>query len=127
MSGLGCSGSLASGRGKTLPEPTAAQSGVVPRGVGNPWAAGVLLLAPPPVRDFRNVVAVLADIVLVLDQLVAQRLLEVSGPSAELRQSVDHVHDQVEAVQFVEHDHVERGGGRAFLFVAAYMQVLVIG
>ena len=100
---------------------------VVPRGVANTWAAGLLLLAPPPVGDFRHVVAVLANVVLVLDQLVAQRLLEVGRPSAKLRQSVDHVHDQVEAVQVVQDHHVERGCGRALLLVAAHVHVLVVG
>src|SRR5690348_6908378 len=103
MSGLVCSTRLPAGqaRGVTLPEPPAVKSDVVSRGVVDAWASRLLLLAPPPAGDFRHVVAVLADIVLVLDQLVAQRLLEVGGPSAELRQAVDHVHDQVEAVQVV--------------------------
>ena len=40
---------------------------------------------------------------------------------------VEHVDDQVVAVQIVEHDHVEGAGRRAFLFVAAHPQTTVIG
>src|SRR4051812_44214753 len=50
-----------------------------------------LLSAPFPAADGRNVVAVLFDVLLVLDQFVVNRLLEISGPRAELRQAVDHV------------------------------------
>ena len=35
------------------------------------------------------------------------------------------VDDQVVAVEVVEHDHVERGGGRALLLVAAHVEVVV--
>ena len=69
------------------------------------------LARPAPVADLRHVLAVLLDVLLVLDQLVADRLLEVRGPRAELRQAVDHVLRQVEAVEIVEHDHVERRRG----------------
>src|ERR1700744_961942 len=41
--------------------------------------------------------------------------------------SVDDVHDQVEAIQVVEHNHVERCGGCAALFETAYVHVMVIG
>ena len=37
------------------------------------------------------------------------------------------VHHQVEAVEVVEHDHVERRGGGALLLVAAHVQVVVVG
>ena len=45
---------------------------------------------------------------------------------AEAGHPVDHVHDQVEAVDVVEHDHVERRRGRALLLVAAHVQVVVV-
>ncbi len=83
-------------------------------------------LPPPPLGDFRHVVAVLVDVVLVFDKLLAERLLEVRRPSAQLRQPVDHVHDQVAAVQVVQNHHVERSRGRAFFLVAAHVQVLVV-
>src|SRR5262249_52523442 len=76
-------------------------------------------LAPPlPARDLRHVVAVLADVQLVFDELVAARLLRVRRPRAELRQAIDHIGHQVEAIELVPHRHVERYRGRPFLLVA---------
>src|SRR5262249_15649485 len=49
--------------------------------------------APAPVDDLRHVVAVLGDVVLVLDQLVPDRLLRVRRPRPELRQPVDDIGD----------------------------------
>ena len=46
--------------------------------------------------------------------------------AAEPRDAVDHVHDEVEAVEVVEHDHVERRRGRALLLVAAHVEVVVV-
>ena len=69
----------------------------------------------------------LADVLLVLDQLVAHRLLDVGGHGRSLRHAVDHVAGQVEAVEVVQHRHVERRGGGAFLLVAADVQVVVVG
>ena len=42
---------------------------------------------------------------------------------AEPRHPVDHVHDEVEAVEVVEHHHVERRRRGALLLVAAHVQV----
>src|SRR5690606_9184601 len=41
--------------------------------------------------------------------------------------AVDDIHDQVIAVEVVEHDHVEGRGGGALLLVAAHVQIVVIG
>src|ERR1035437_1255773 len=41
--------------------------------------------------------------------------------------AVDHVHDQVEAVEIVEHDHVEGSRGRALLPVAPGVEIVVVG
>ena len=69
----------------------------------------------------------LGDVLLVLDQLVAHDLLGVGRAGAELRDAVDHVADQVEPVEVVEHHHVERRRGRAFFLVAADVEVVVVG
>ena len=78
-----------------------------------------LLCAPLPVSDFRHVFAMLADVVLMLDELVLKLLLQIGALGTHLRQAVDHVHHQVEAIQIVKHGHVEGGGDRAFFLVAA--------
>jgi Tfp pilus assembly protein FimV len=48
-------------------------------------------VAPFPVADLRQVLAVLVDVLLVLDQLVPHHLLQVGALGAQLRQAIDHV------------------------------------
>ena len=43
------------------------------------------------------------------------------------RHAVDGVHYEMEAVQFVQHGHVEGRGDGSFFFVAADVNVIVIG
>ena len=43
-----------------------------------------------------------------------------------LRHAIDDVLHEMKAIQVVQHHHVERRGRRAFLLVAAHVQVLVI-
>ena len=47
-------------------------------------------------------------------------------PARRARHAVDHVHHEVEAVEVVQHDHVERRRGRALLLVAAHVEVGVV-
>ena len=67
------------------------------------------------------------DVLLVLDQLVLELLLQIDALVAGLRQTVDGIHHEMEAVQFVQHRHVERRGDGAFFLVAAHVDVVVIG
>ena len=46
---------------------------------------------------------------------------------AERRHAVDDIHDKVIPIEVVEHDHVERRGGRPLLFIATHVNVGVIG
>ena len=62
-----------------------------------------------------------------LHQLLEQGLFNVSGARPELRHAVDHVHHQMKPVKVIEHDHVEWRGGRALLFVATHMQIMMVG
>ena len=57
---------------------------------------------------------------------VLHLLTNVSCPAAEPRNAVDHVNDEMEPVEVVEHHHVERGRRGAFLFVAAHVEIVVI-
>ncbi len=60
--------------------------------------------------------AVLVDVLLMLDQPVLKLLLQVEVLVAGLRQTVAGVHYQVEAVQVVQHGHIEgRRDGALFL------------
>src|SRR5262249_10682503 len=84
------------------------------------------LIRPDPVADLGIVLAVLARVGARADPAVAHLLAQAAARLGEARDTVDHVHDEVEAVEVVEHDHVERRRGRALLLVAAHVQVPVV-
>src|SRR5262249_38773135 len=81
---------------------------IVPARVGTTGLSW-LFRSPFPAADCGEVVAVFRDVFLVLDQLLVDRLFEVRGPRAELRQPIYHVVHEMEAIQLIEHDHVEGG------------------
>ena len=88
--------------------------------------AMAFLLPPSPAADERMILAAFVDVLAVFDERVADGLLGVGGARAELRQAIDHILHQMETVHLVQHDHIERRRGRAFLLVAAHMKVLVV-
>ena len=57
----------------------------------------------------------------------APGLLQVDALVAGLRQAVDGIHHEVEAVQIVQHRHVEGRGDGALFLVAADVDVVVVG
>ena len=67
----------------------------------------------------------LVDVMLVLDELVLHELLQVGPLGAQVRQSIHHIQDQVEAVEIILHPHVKGGRDRAFLLVASDVQIAV--
>src|SRR5664280_3863100 len=81
-------------------------------------------LVPCPVADLRHVLPVQLDVAPVLHQLGRERALERVSRLAGLRQAVERRHHEVEAVEVVEHGHVERGRDRAFFLVAAHVDVV---
>src|SRR6266536_3325410 len=85
-----------------------------------------MLYGPTPVADFRQVVAVFRHV-------EAMALYGFGVPLARLLYlwceplyPRDCIESQLVAVDVVEHAHVERRGCRAFLFVAAHVNVVVI-
>jgi hypothetical protein len=84
-------------------------------------------VAPLLVANLRQVFAVFGDVLLVFDQLAPELLLQVDALVAGLRQAVDGVHDEVEAVQLVQHRHVKERGDGALFLVAADVDVVVVG
>ena len=68
----------------------------------------------------------LVDVVPMFDERVADGLLRVGGARTELRQAVNHVLDEMEAVHLVQYNHVERRRRGAFLLVTADVEVLVV-
>src|ERR1700722_4906195 len=61
---------------------------------------------PGPVQDFGHVLAVEVDVEVVLDELVGHRLFQVAAAGPGLGEAVDHVLDEVGAVQAVLNAHV---------------------
>src|SRR3954451_15074 len=94
---------------------------------GSPSSANDGLLPPLPPRNFWHIIAALRDVLLVIDELVVDRLFEISGPCAELRQTVDHILAQVQTIKLVHDNHIKRRGRGAFLLVTANVDVLMIG
>src|ERR1019366_3160330 len=84
-----------------------------------------ITVIPLPVPDFRQVFAVLVDVMLVLDQLVFHLLLQVGALESQIRYAVDHVMHQVEPVQVVLHPHVKGRRDGALFLVATDVQVAV--
>src|SRR5215472_15322663 len=54
-------------------------------------ASGRRFLPPPPACDLGHVVAIPGNKLLVLDELVADRLLCISRPRGEIRRTIDHI------------------------------------
>jgi hypothetical protein len=89
--------------------------------------AGYLFVSPRPAADLGRVLAVLVDVLLMIDQGIPDRLLGVGRARAQLRQPIDHVSHEVESIQIVEHAHVEWRSRGPFFLVAAHVQIVVIG
>src|SRR5690242_5639110 len=83
------------------------------------------LLTPSPTADLRDVVAIPRYVFTMFNQLVADRLLGVSGAGAGLRHAIDDVADQVKAIDVVHHTHIEGRAGGALFLVAAHVKVAV--
>ena len=81
---------------------------------------------PTPVAHQRHVLAMAGDVLAMLDQAVAHFVLEVIATAGELRHTIDDVLDEVEAIHVVQYRHVEGSRDRAFLLVAAHVQVHVV-
>src|SRR5271165_1120668 len=80
---------------------------------------------PSPVPDLRQILAMLVDVVLVLDELVAHCLFQIVALAAETGQIVHDVLHQMKAIDVVLHPHVKGCGDRALLLVAPDMEVPV--
>src|ERR1039458_2376660 len=64
--------------------------------------------APLPVPNLRQILAVLIDVLLVLDELVPDHLLQIGAPGAQVRHAIHHVLHQMETIEVVLHPHVKR-------------------
>src|ERR1700677_1667730 len=82
-------------------------------------------IAPFPISDLGQVLAVLLDVLFMLDEFVLHDLLQVRALRSKLRYAIDHILHKVKAIQFVLHANVEGCGDRAFLLVSADVEVSI--
>src|SRR5580693_7623694 len=85
-----------------------------------------LYFAPSPVLDFGQVVAIFRDVQLVPLNLFRVPLLRLREVRCEPGHAADDVDRELEAIDIVEHAHVEGSGGGAFFLVTAHMQVVMV-
>src|SRR5437660_713401 len=81
---------------------------------------------PSPVPDFRQIVSAFANVLIMLNQFVAQQLFEVASDALQPWNTVHYIPSQVEAIKIVQDRHVERRCRRALLFVAPHMEIVMI-
>src|ERR1043165_6859733 len=84
-------------------------------------------MTPCPTADLRRIFAVFVNIFLVINERVANGLLDVGGPRAQLRQTVDHVLHEMISIYFIQHAHIERRGRRALFLVTAHVEIVMVG
>src|SRR5438552_16828184 len=85
------------------------------------------LVGPNPGGEIGRVMAVVARVLPAAQPPVDHLLPDMSRRGTERRHAVDHIDDEVVAIEVVEHDHVEGRGRRAFLLVSADGDGGVIG
>ena len=81
---------------------------------------------PFPFSDLRHILAILGNIFPVLDEFGSDGLFRIGRYQSQLGDAVDHIRDEVEAVQIIAHDHVEGRGGGPLLLIAAHMEICVV-
>ena len=63
----------------------------------------------------------------VVDDPVAEILLDVGGLPCQVFDTIDHRHAQMKAIQLVHNRHVKGRGCGAFLAVAMHMEIIMVG
>ena len=81
---------------------------------------------PSPIANFRHVLTVLSDVMRVFNQLIPDKLAEIGGARTQMRQAINHIFSQVEAIDIVEHRHVKGRGSGALFFKAAHVQIFLV-
>src|SRR5438128_1683709 len=88
--------------------------------VGRGWGI-TELVRPFPVFDLGHVVAVFGDVLLMIDQLIAQGLVRAGGATTKLGHAIDYIEREIKAIDIVQHAHIERSRRSAFFLIAAHM------
>src|SRR5947208_6070462 len=85
-----------------------------------------LPVRPLPVADLWQIIPVLDDVLLMFNEFIADRLLHISSDVCKFRDAVDDISYQVEAVQIVPDDHVERSRRCALFFVPSNVKIRMV-
>src|SRR5438132_7388706 len=99
------------------------------RGSSHPWLRqqSPLPIGPLPVADLWQIIPILGDVFLMFNEFIADRLLHISSDVSKFRHTVDDISYQVEAVQIVPDDHVERSRRCALFFVPSNVKIPMVG
>ena len=81
---------------------------------------------PLPREDFRQILPVLSDVVLMFDQKIVHFLIQMSAAVSKLRQMLERLLDEAEAVDMVLHAHIEGRRDRALFQIAMYEEILFV-
>src|SRR5690606_32067102 len=81
---------------------------------------------PAPVADLGRVLAVLVRVDAGVEATVPQAVGQATGALEQPRHPLEHVEGEVEPVEVVASDHVERRAGRPLLLVTADVEVVVV-
>src|SRR5215470_5431335 len=68
----------------------------------------------------------LADVLLMFDEFVADRLFSIRGSGAQRRHTIDDIMHQVETIHIVQYTHVKRCRRCAFFLVATHMKIVMV-
>ena len=81
---------------------------------------------PLPRKHFRQILPVLGDVVRMFDQKIVHFLIQMSAAVSKLRQMLERLLDEAEAVDMVLHAHIEGRRDRALFQIAMYEEILFV-
>src|SRR6266498_347833 len=81
---------------------------------------------PLPFANFGHVLPMLADVVVMLLELAVHQLFQVCKRNLGARDTLQHILDEMEPVETVQHGHVERRCCRSLLIVAPHMDIWMV-
>ena len=81
---------------------------------------------PLPVPDFIQILAILSDVLFVLNKLVVHLLNQIGTLVSKLGQMHNSVFYQIETVDLVLNTHIKRSGDGTFLLVSMNRHVVVV-
>ena len=85
------------------------------------------LIGPNPVANLGRILPMRSGVSTMLDTEITQGLSKAGVPGSQPRDAVDHIHDEMESIEVVQHDHVKWGGSRSLFLVTPNVKIGMIG